>query len=83
MQTQYVDTWEFLVGSSQGSDEDKAGVTLREWLLRTGINKYASRVEAFRKTQRAIVAFNERKPIGKLYGVDTYFPWPLVDPVRR
>ena len=26
MQTQYVDTWEFLVGSSQGSDEDKAGV---------------------------------------------------------
>lgn len=65
------------------SDEDKAGVTLREWLLRTGINKYASRVEAFRKTQRAIVAFNERKPIGKLYGVDTYFPWPLVDPVRR
>ena len=63
------------------SDADKAAVMLREWLLRTGAPS-AIQHEAFRKTQRAIVAFMDRSPIGKLYGTAVHFPWPLVDPLR-
>jgi hypothetical protein len=66
------------------SNGDRAAVVLREWLLRNGINPTReARVEGFKKTQRAIVAFCEYKDIGKLYGTSTYYPWPLVDPVRR
>jgi hypothetical protein len=65
------------------SDGDKAAVVLREWALRNGVSYSAERIEAFKKTQRAIVAFNERKDIGKLYGTSTFFPWPLIDPVRK
>jgi hypothetical protein len=63
------------------SDSDKAAVMLREWLLRTGAPSNVQH-EAFRKTQRAIVAFMDRSPIGKLYGTAVHFPWPLVDPLR-
>lgn len=64
------------------SDGDRAAVILREWLLRSGMQASELRVEGFKKTQRAIVAFSEHKDIGKLYGTATYYPWPLVDPVR-
>jgi hypothetical protein len=63
------------------SESDKAAVMLREWLLRTGAPTSAKH-DAFKKTQRAIVAFLEGKGIGKLYGTDVYYPWPLIDPVR-
>lgn len=63
-------------------DGDRAAVVLREWLLRTGMQAENSRREGFKKAQRAIVAFAERKDIGKLYGTATYYPWPLIDPVR-
>jgi hypothetical protein len=62
---------------------DKAAVTLREWLLKTGMKHNATRIEGFKKTQRAIVGFLERKELGKLYGTSTYYPWPLVEPVRQ
>jgi hypothetical protein len=64
------------------NDGDRAAVVLREWLLRSGMQSSVQRVEGFKKTQRAIVAFNEHKDIGKLYGTTTYYPWPLVEPVR-
>jgi hypothetical protein len=65
------------------SDSDKAAVVLREWLLRSGAKGGGAwRREAFKKTQRAIVAFMERHDIGKLYGTTTHYPWPLVDQVR-
>jgi hypothetical protein len=63
------------------SDGDKAAVMLREWLLRTGAPSSVQH-EAFRKTQRAIVAFMDRSSIGKLYGTTVHFPWPTVDPLR-
>jgi hypothetical protein len=63
-------------------DGDRAAVVLREWLLRTGMQAETARREGFKKAQRAIVAFQDRKDIGKLYGTTTYYPWPLVDPVR-
>lgn len=63
-------------------DGDRSAVVLREWLLRNGMHATSSRLEGFKKTQRAIVAFLQRKDIGKLYGTATYYPWPLVDPVR-
>jgi len=63
-------------------DGDRAAVVLREWLLRNGMQAETARREGFKKAQRAIVAFAERKDIGKLYGTVTYYPWPLVDPVR-
>lgn len=62
---------------------DRAAVVLREWLLRSGMRHSANRIEGFMKTQRAIVAFHEHKDIGKLYGTTTFYPWPLVDPVRQ
>lgn len=65
------------------NDGDRAAVVLREWLLRNGIQHNESRLEGFKKTQRAIVAFSEHKDIGKLYGTATYFPWPLVEPERE
>lgn len=64
------------------NDGDRAAVVLREWLLRTGMQASDARIEGFKKTQRAIVAFGDHKNIGKLYGTATYYPWPLVDPVR-
>jgi len=74
---------EVLCGKKRADSEaDQAATILREWLLKTGAS-YQYRVEAFRKTQRAIVAFMDRKPIGKLYGTDIHYPWPLVDPVRQ
>ena len=63
------------------SDCDKAAVMLREWLLRTG-SPNGLKAEAFRKTQRAIVAFMDRRGVGRLYGTDVHYPWPLVDPAR-
>ena len=62
-------------------DGDKPAVLLREWLLRTGVRQ-STYHEAFRKTQRAIVAFMEYHSIGKLYGTSVHYPWPLIDPVR-
>lgn len=64
------------------NDGDRAAVVLREWLLRNGMQSSTSRMEGFKKTQRAVVAFIERKDIGKLYGTSVYYPWPLIDPVR-
>jgi hypothetical protein len=61
---------------------DRAAVTLREWLLRTGMQSGAMRLDGFKKTQRAIVAFLDHKDVGKLYGTTVYYPWPLIDPVR-
>lgn len=62
-------------------DSDKAAVMLREWLFKTGASPSVHH-DAFRKTQRAIVAFMDRLAIGKLYGTTVHFPWPLVDPLR-
>lgn len=65
------------------SGGDKAAVILREWLLKTGVQSgESSRREAFKKTQRAIIAFSDRQEIGKLYVSNLFFPWPLVNPVR-
>lgn len=63
-------------------DGDRAAVVLREWLLRTGMQSDIARREGFKKTQRAIVAFQDRKDISKLYGTAEYYPWPLIEPVR-
>jgi hypothetical protein len=65
------------------NESDRAAVMLREWLLRSGVRYAADRGEAFRKTQRAIVAFLKRQKLDKLYGTAIYYPWPLIDPVRR
>jgi hypothetical protein len=66
------------------SDSDRAAVVLREWLLRIGAKGGGGwRMEAFKKTQRAVVAFCDRQDIGKLYGTAVHYPWPLVDPARR
>lgn len=65
------------------SDADRAAVILREWLLRTGAKAGGQwRRDAFKKTQRAIVAFVDRHSIEKLYGTDVHYPWPVVDPIR-
>lgn len=65
------------------SDHDRAAVVLREWLLRSGAKAGSAwRIEAHKKTQRAVVAFVERKNIEKLYGTNLYFTWPLTDAVR-
>jgi hypothetical protein len=61
---------------------DRASQMLREWLLRTGVRYAAQRSEAFRKTQRAIVAFMKHQKIDKLYGTTVHYPWPLVEPLR-
>lgn len=61
---------------------DRASQMLREWLLRTGVRYAAQRTEAFRKTQRAIVAFMKHQKIDKLYGTTVHYPWPLVEPLR-
>jgi hypothetical protein len=63
------------------SEGDRAAVMLREWLLRSGAPA-SGKNDAFKKTQRAIVAFMDGKGVGRLYGTDVYYPWPLVDPVR-
>jgi hypothetical protein len=65
------------------SDSDKAATMAREWLLRSGASDGGQKHEAFRKVQRAIVAFMEYKPVGKLYGTAVHYPWPLIDPVRE
>jgi hypothetical protein len=66
------------------TDGDRAAVVLRELLLRTGAKSGRQwRSDAFKKTQRAIVAFMARHDIGKLYGTDVHYPWPLVEPVRN
>jgi len=61
---------------------DRSSQILREWLLRTGVRYAAQRIEAFRKTQRAIVAFMKHQKIDKLYGTSVHYPWPLVEPIR-
>lgn len=64
-------------------ERDRAAVIVREWLLRNGmVGGYGPRYEAFCKTQRAISAFMEGRPLGKLYGNTVRYPWPLVDAVR-
>jgi hypothetical protein len=63
-------------------DGDRAAVVLREWLLRNGMQSSQTRLEGFKKAQRAIVAFSEHKDILKLYGTTNYYPWPLIDPIR-
>lgn len=64
------------------TENDRAPLLLREWCLRTGVRYGGVRVEAYGKTQRAIAAFMEHKNLGKLYADNTYFPFPLVEPVR-
>jgi hypothetical protein len=72
-----------LIGIDMITEEgDRAAQMLREWLLRTGVKHASQRSEAFRKTQRAIVAFMKYQKIDKLYGTTVYYPWPLVDPLR-
>lgn len=63
---------------------DFAAITLREWLLKAGASAGGStaRLETFRKTQRAILAFIDRQDIRKLYGNDSKYRWPLVNTVR-
>lgn len=86
----YVDDLERLVafcrmlfGIDLVTDEsDRAAQALREWLFRAGCNHATLRREAFRKTQRAIVAFMKRQEVTKLYGTAVYYPYPLVDPYR-
>lgn len=62
---------------------DRVALILREWLLRSGIRYATQRTEAFRKTQRAIVAFMKHQRLDKLYGTNVHFPYPLVDPIRK
>ena len=61
---------------------DRSAVIIREWLLRNGVKNNQTRIEAFKKTQRAIVAFMEHETITKLYGTNVYYTWPLIDAVR-
>lgn len=63
-------------------ETDKAAIVLREWLLKSGSSTSGLQREAFKKTQRAIVAFMKRQAIGKLYGTDIFYPWPLNEPLR-
>ena len=65
------------------SSGDRAAVMAREWLLRTGMQSSELRIDGFKKTQRAIVAFLSHQDVSKLYGTSVYYPWPLVDPVRK
>ncbi len=62
---------------------DRAAQMVREWLLRTGVRFAPQRMDAFKKTQRAIVAFMNHQKLDKLYGTSVYYPWPLVDPIRQ
>lgn len=72
-----------LCGIEMATEEgDRSAQILREWLLRTGVRYASQRQEAFRKTQRAVVAFMRHQKIDKLYGTTTHYPWPLVEPVR-
>jgi hypothetical protein len=72
-----------LTGAEMVQDEsDRAAITLREWLLRTGTKNQLIRREAFMKTQRAIVAFMRHEGIARLHGTSVHYPWPLIDPVR-
>lgn len=64
-------------------DSDRAACLLRDWLLRTGVRYASQRVDAFCKTQRAVVAFMKYQELQKLIGTSQHYPWPLVDPVRR
>ena len=74
---------EILFGREMPTEQgDRSAVVIREYLLRNGVRYSASRVEAFRKTQRAILAFMEHEALTKLYANNVYFPWPLVDPAR-
>lgn len=74
---------EILFGRQMPTEQgDRSAVVIREWLLRNGVRNNQTRVEAFRKTQRAILAFMEREALTKLYGSNVYYPWPLVEPVR-
>lgn len=75
---------DMLVGNSLAKQEcDNAAILVREWLLQIGVSSGgAARLKAFMKTQRAIVAFAECRPLHKLYGTNLYFPYPLVKPVR-
>ena len=72
-----------LSGVDMVTDEaDRSVQILREWLLRTGVKSGPQRLEAFQKTQRSIVAFMKHQKLEKLYGTSTYYPWPLINPVR-
>lgn len=62
---------------------DKSALTLREWLLRTGVRYGSVRREAFYKSQRAISAFMKYQPLDKLYGCGKIYPWPLINPKRK
>lgn len=74
---------QILLGNSlPEGEEDRAAVTLRDWLMRSGTKTAVMRVEAFKKTQRAIVGFMARTPLTKLYGTEVYYRWPLDNPRR-
>lgn len=61
---------------------DVAATKLREWLIKFGAHSGSQRTEAFRKTQRAIVAFVDRKGLQKIHNNGVYYAWPLKDTVR-
>ena len=73
---------EVLSGRQIASDDSqKAAILLREYMLKTGMVRNASRAEAFEKSQRAIAAFLNGQKLSKLYGTKEY-AWPLKNPVR-
>lgn len=65
------------------TEADKPAVMIREYLLKTGVRYSSMRLDGFCKMQRAIDSFCSYKPVSKLYGSRSIFPWPLIDPVRR
>jgi hypothetical protein len=64
------------------AEEDRAAQLLREWLLRTPMKYGPQRLEAFKKTQRAVYAFMKRQPIERLYSTSFYYEWPLKNNFR-
>jgi hypothetical protein len=61
---------------------DRAAITLRDMLLKVGVVGDSRRIDAFKKTQKAIVSFIDYKEITKLFASNTFFDWPLRDCVR-
>lgn len=61
---------------------DGAATKMRETLLGISARGEEDRAERFRKCQRAIALFCERKSVSKLYGTEAIYRWPLVNPTR-
>lgn len=61
---------------------DKIAIQMREWLLRTNLLGGAARKEAFLKTQRAIVAHQNREMLSHVRAQQVFFKYPLEGNVR-